>query len=97
MHGPPCIFWANLTPLSPQDRAHRIGQVREVRVLRLVTAGTVEIKILDKARSKDSIDAKVCRLNILECQVSKMVNSDTCPRPTTGYPGRQVQPQGVRQ
>jgi hypothetical protein len=23
-------------------------------------------------------------LNILECQVSKMVNSDTCPRPTTG-------------
>ena len=23
------------------------------------------------------------RLNILECHVSKMVNSDTCPSPTT--------------
>ena len=23
-------------------------------------------------------------LNILECRVSKMVNSDACPRPTTG-------------
>ena len=30
-------------------------------------------------------------LKLLECQVSKFVNSDTCPRPTTGLsPGRNL-------
>lgn len=33
-----------------QDRAHRIGQKNEVRVLRLLTVGTVEEKILAAAR-----------------------------------------------
>ena len=34
--------------------------------------------------SKIYISRRPMPLNILECQVSKMVNSDTCPRPTTG-------------
>jgi hypothetical protein len=34
----------------------------------------------------------VC-LNVLECQVSKMASSDTCPRPTTGL---QAAARGVR-
>jgi hypothetical protein len=32
----------------------------------------------------DYISRRAMPLHILECQVSKMGNSDTCPRPTTG-------------
>jgi hypothetical protein len=31
-----------------------------------------------------------------ECQVSKLVNSDTCPRPTTGAGDAGHQPEGGR-
>lgn len=34
-------------PLQAIDRAHRIGQHRAVRVLRLIVRGTVEERILD--------------------------------------------------
>ena len=33
-----------------EDRAHRIGQTNEVRVLRLMTVGSVEERILAAAR-----------------------------------------------
>jgi hypothetical protein len=42
-----------------EDRAHRIGQTREVLVLVLVSAGTIEEDILDRARQKRDLDAKV--------------------------------------
>ncbi|UJR27769.1 hypothetical protein I4U23_009041 [Adineta vaga] len=42
-----------------QDRAHRIGQKNEVRVLRLITVNTVEEKILACARYKLNVDEKV--------------------------------------
>ena len=42
-----------------QDRAHRIGQKNEVRVLRLMTVNTVEEKILACARYKLNVDEKV--------------------------------------
>lgn len=45
--------------LQAEDRAHRIGQKKEVLVLVLVTAGTIEEAILDKAKQKREIDAKV--------------------------------------
>lgn len=46
-------------PAQAEDRAHRIGQKREVLVLVMVTAGTIEEAILDKAKQKREIDAKV--------------------------------------
>ena len=35
-------------------------------------------------RSRAGTHVLVCRLASLECQVSELVNSDACPRPTTG-------------
>lgn len=37
------------------DRAHRLGQKRQVTVYRLVTKGTVEEKILNRAREKSEV------------------------------------------
>lgn len=51
--------WNPQADLQAEDRAHRIGQKKEVLVLVLVTAGTIEEAILDKAKQKREIDAKV--------------------------------------
>ncbi len=48
-----------LQDLQAQDRAHRIGQQNEVRVLRLMTVNSVEEKILAAARYKLNVDEKV--------------------------------------
>lgn len=45
--------------MQAQDRAHRIGQTREVLVLRLITSNSVEEKILAAARYKLNVDEKV--------------------------------------
>ncbi len=51
-----------LQDLQAQDRAHRIGQQNEVRVLRLMTVNSVEEKILAAARYKLNVDSKVIPL-----------------------------------
>ena len=45
--------------LKAQDRAHRIGQTNEVRVLRLMTVNSVEERILAAAKYKLNMDSKV--------------------------------------
>ena len=45
--------------LQAQDRAHRIGQTRPVLVFRLVSAHTIETKILQKAGNKRKLEALV--------------------------------------
>ena len=45
--------------LQAQDRAHRIGQKKPVSVFRLITEGTVEEKILERAMIKLKLDAVV--------------------------------------
>jgi len=45
--------------LQAQDRAHRIGQKKEVRVLRLISSNTVEELVLQRAQQKLEIDGKV--------------------------------------
>ncbi|KAK6015363.1 oxidoreductase, short chain dehydrogenase/reductase family protein [Ostertagia ostertagi] len=45
--------------MQAQDRAHRIGQKREVRVLRLITTNSVEERILAAAKYKLNVDEKV--------------------------------------
>ena len=37
------------------DRAHRLGQTKQVTVYRLVTKGTIEEKILNRAREKSEV------------------------------------------
>jgi hypothetical protein len=58
--------WNPHQDLQAQDRAHRIGQKKEVRILRLVTGQSIEEHILARARDKVEIDKKVgrCRFYI---------------------------------
>ncbi|CAL2041348.1 unnamed protein product [Caenorhabditis brenneri] len=51
--------WNPHQDMQAQDRAHRIGQKKEVRVLRLITANSVEEKMLAVARYKLNVDEKV--------------------------------------
>merc|ERR1719356_565714 len=51
--------WNPHQDLQAQDRAHRIGQKNEVRVLRLMTVNSVEERILAAARYKLNVDEKV--------------------------------------
>lgn len=51
--------WNPHQDLQAQDRAHRIGQKNEVRILRLITTDTVEEVILERALQKLDIDGKV--------------------------------------
>jgi ATP-dependent DNA helicase len=45
--------------IQAQDRAHRIGQSRPVLVFRLVTAHTVETRIMQRATEKRKLEALV--------------------------------------
>ena len=51
--------WNPHQDLQAQDRAHRIGQKSEVRILRLITENSVEEMILERAYAKLEIDGKV--------------------------------------
>ncbi|XP_013396616.1 transcription activator BRG1 isoform X1 [Lingula anatina] len=58
--------WNPHQDLQAQDRAHRIGQKNEVRVLRLMTVNSVEEKILAAARNKLNIDEKVIQAGMFD-------------------------------
>jgi ATP-dependent helicase STH1/SNF2 len=51
--------WNPHQDLQAQDRAHRIGQTKEVRILRLITEDSIEENILERAHQKLDIDGKV--------------------------------------
>ncbi|KAJ8613048.1 hypothetical protein MRB53_037100 [Persea americana] len=51
--------WNPHQDLQAQDRAHRIGQKNEVRILRLITSNSVEEKILERAQYKLDMDGAV--------------------------------------
>merc|ERR1719341_3212290 len=58
--------WNPRQDLQAQDRAHRIGQKNEVRVLRLMTVNTVEERILAAARYKLNMDEKVIQAGMFD-------------------------------
>ena len=51
--------WNPQMDLQAMDRAHRIGQKKQVRVFRFVTEGSVEEKIVERAQRKLYLDAVV--------------------------------------
>lgn len=51
--------WNPMMDLQAQDRAHRIGQTKEVRVFRLICSGSIEVKILERASRKLQIESQV--------------------------------------
>ncbi|XP_071953036.1 probable global transcription activator SNF2L2 [Antedon mediterranea] len=65
--------WNPHQDLQAQDRAHRIGQQNEVRVLRLMTVQSVEEKILAAAQYKMNMDKKVIQAGLFD---QKSTNSE---------------------
>ncbi|XP_072975768.1 probable ATP-dependent DNA helicase CHR719 [Typha angustifolia] len=61
------IFDSDWNPQMDQqaeDRAHRIGQKKEVRVFVLISVGSIEEEILERAKQKMGIDAKVIQAGL---------------------------------
>ncbi|XP_034140949.1 transcription activator BRG1-like, partial [Drosophila guanche] len=58
--------WNPHQDLQAQDRAHRIGQKNEVRVLRLITVNSVEERILAAAKYKLNLDEKVIQAGMFD-------------------------------
>jgi SWI/SNF-related matrix-associated actin-dependent regulator of chromatin subfamily A member 5 len=51
--------WNPQMDLQAMDRAHRIGQTKPVRVYRLITSGSIEEKVIERAWVKLKLDAVV--------------------------------------
>lgn len=64
--------WNPMMDLQAQDRAHRIGQKKEVRVYRLVTNTLLEEAILTKAAYKKEVDAKVIQAGLFNNKSTDM-------------------------
>ncbi|EMS46067.1 putative chromatin-remodeling complex ATPase chain [Triticum urartu] len=66
--------WNPQADLQAQDRAHRIGQKKEVQVFRFCTEYTIEEKVIERAYKKLALDALVIQQGRLSGQ--KTVNKD---------------------
>ena len=51
--------WNPTNDSQATDRAHRIGQTKEVNVYRLVTQNTIEERILERAKQKQNVQSTV--------------------------------------
>src|ERR1700730_19039034 len=71
--------WNPHQDLQAQDRAHRIGQKNEVRILRLISSNSVEEKILERAKFKLDMDGKVIQAGRVDNKSSE-TDSDAIPR-----------------
>jgi len=67
--------WNPQMDLQAMDRAHRIGQTKPVVVYRLITEGTVEEKVVERAQRKLYLDAAVIQQGRLAEQ-SKALTKD---------------------
>lgn len=68
--------WNPQADLQAQDRAHRIGQKKEVNVYRLVTSDSVEEKIIERAQQKLKLDAMVVQQGRLQEKQSKLSKNE---------------------
>jgi SWI/SNF-related matrix-associated actin-dependent regulator of chromatin subfamily A member 5 len=72
--------WNPQVDLQAQDRAHRIGQKKQVRVFRFITEGTVEEKIVERAERKLYLDAVVIQQGRLLDQNKSLSRVRACLR-----------------
>jgi ATP-dependent helicase STH1/SNF2 len=63
--------WNPQMDIQAQDRAHRIGQKQEVKVLRLITKTDIEEEILSKAAFKKNLDDKIIRAGLYNAKYSE--------------------------
>lgn len=64
--------WNPQVDLQAEDRAHRIGQTKTVRVFRLITEHTVEERIVERAEMKLRLDHVVIQQGRLQEAATKM-------------------------
>ncbi|CEL92169.1 unnamed protein product [Vitrella brassicaformis CCMP3155] len=65
------LFDSDFNPqqdLQAQNRAHRVGQTKEVRVYRLITLSPVEELVLLKAQHKLDIDEKIIQAGLFDTE-----------------------------
>ncbi|KAI8323958.1 hypothetical protein GQ54DRAFT_257323 [Martensiomyces pterosporus] len=88
-----CIFdsdWNPQADLQAMDRAHRIGQTKQVYVYRFITENSVEEKVLEKAMQKLRLDQLVIQQGRLAQptkgasreQLLDMVHTEGTPAPS---------------
>lgn len=68
--------WNPQMDLQAMDRAHRIGQKKQVRVFRFITENTVEEKIVERAEVKLRLDKLVIQQGKLVDNKSASLNKD---------------------
>lgn len=68
--------WNPQMDLQAQDRAHRIGQTKQVHIYRLITEDTIEEKIIEKAEIKLRLDAMVIQKGQLSKSSKTMTKED---------------------
>ena len=68
--------WNPQMDLQAMDRAHRIGQKKEVQVFRLCVEHSIEEKVIEKAYKKLRLDALVIQQGRLTENASKNVNKE---------------------
>lgn len=61
--------WNPTVDQQAMDRAHRLGQTKQVTVYRLICKGTIEERILQRAKEKSEVGIRNC----LEEEVTEMV------------------------
>ncbi|OMH81127.1 putative DNA helicase ino80, partial [Zancudomyces culisetae] len=69
--------WNPTVDQQAMDRAHRLGQTKQVTVYRLITQGTIELRILERARQKDNIHKLVISAHKNNQLVSPNDNSES--------------------
>lgn len=68
--------WNPQMDLQAMDRAHRIGQKKQVRVFRFITENTVEEKIVERAEVKLRLDKLVIQQGRLADSKGQSLNKD---------------------
>ncbi|KAM7385038.1 hypothetical protein PAMP_001137 [Pampus punctatissimus] len=70
--------WNPQADLQAQDRCHRIGQTKPVVVYRLVTANTIDQKILERASAKRKLEQMVIHKNKFKGGRAELNQAKSC-------------------
>ncbi|XP_017277128.1 lymphoid-specific helicase isoform X2 [Kryptolebias marmoratus] len=70
--------WNPQADLQAQDRCHRIGQTKPVVVYRLVTANTIDQKILERASAKRRLEQMVIHKNKFKGGKAELKQNKSC-------------------
>jgi ATP-dependent DNA helicase len=68
--------WNPQMDLQAQDRCHRIGQTKPVHIYRLATANSIETHILDRAKSKQTLERVVIHKGNFASRQNQILNID---------------------